>query len=230
MFASREEYVDHFLSKTAAPAADKMDFILEHVAGKIVLDIGCVDMSVEVIQRLGPGWLHGRICEVAKQVVGVDILEDAVAWLNDHGYHAVCADAMTLDLGQTFDVVVGADIIEHLPDPHALLCSAARHMHAQSECIVMTPNPFSSGQFLRILLGRNCGASEKHTCWIDPNVAWELVAWTPLVIKEFRWLRNAQWPIEAQGRWRRLGLILSRLMRSRRNMFHSDFGLVLTLK
>ena len=230
-FASREEYVRYVLAGQADAPVDKNDFILSRVAGKSVLDIGCAGGSIETIERLGQDWLHGRIRGIAGDAVGIDILEEAVARLNHQGYNVICADATSLHLGRTFDVVVCGDIIEHLANPLDLLISVSLHMHQDSECIVTTPNPFSASQFFRILLDGNCGANADHTCWVDPNVAWELVQRSPLRIADFRWLENTVWPIEPQRRyWRYLGMYIARWLRRRNRMFCSDFALILKLR
>ena len=57
-------------------ARDRIALIQELVRGKCVLDVGCVEHSTESEAR--SVWLHRAICNVAKEVVGLDYIRTPI--------------------------------------------------------------------------------------------------------------------------------------------------------
>lgn len=150
----------------------KFEWIGRHVTpGTSVLDLGCVCHDLD--QTAVP-WLHKFLVERAGRVVGVDILPDAVERMKQQGYQAVCANAETLDLGETFDVVIAGDIIEHLDNLGQFLDQAAKHLSPEGVLLVTTPNPVTWVRLLRVLLKGQAGANKEHTCWFTEKVLRQL--------------------------------------------------------
>src|SRR5687767_11673840 len=123
-----------FLRSASSPSRtiDKHEFVLGACRRRAVLDVGCVDHDAENAFRGGARWLHREIADVAGSVIGLDMLDDDVARLVEAGYDVVAGNAESFDLGRTFDVVVAADLIEHLGDPASFLRSARKHMGPDS--------------------------------------------------------------------------------------------------
>lgn len=195
------------------PEVDKIEFITKRVACRSVLDIGCIDHSVEHADRLGGRWLHGIVAGVAEQAVGLDREESAVAVMGNRGYDVQVADAQDFHLGRTFDVVLAGDILEHLTNVGGFLDSARRHMHKEAELVVTTPNPFNVEQSMRMLLGRNAGVNPEHVAWFDPIVTYRAFERHGLEITEFARLvtdypKIPNWPLRTAAeiimRWRPL--------------------------
>jgi len=106
---------------------DLVDYVLERVAGKRVLDIGIVSHTLDYVAE--EGWRHGRIVKRAAYCLGLDILREEIAKLKADGYNVRVADATSdEDLGERFDVVFIGDVIEHVDNPCRLLKFAARHL------------------------------------------------------------------------------------------------------
>ncbi len=83
----------------------------------------------------------------------------------------VCADAMSADLDQKFDVIVAGEVIEHLVNPGRLLTNMRRHLKEDGVLIVTTPNPFYLHNFLHSMWSRKrVGWHPDHTSWFDPFV------------------------------------------------------------
>lgn len=118
---------------------DRLDIILKYARGKKVLDCGCVD-TLKEIENPRKDWLYGKLVEVAKKVVGVDLQEEGVRKLREKGYEVICADVTTMDLGQKFDVIVAGEIIEHLPNQGLFLKNMKRHLKRDGVLIITTPN------------------------------------------------------------------------------------------
>ena len=135
-------------------------YILSQCEGKRVLHIGCAGYhSGDWEEKIRTArWLHGKIGEVATEVVGIDNASEAVEILNhQHGIrnvfagNAECLD--TLGMG-TFDVVIAGEIIEHMPCPGNLLRSCHSVLRKQAKLIITTTNAYCLRRFLRIPFGK----------------------------------------------------------------------------
>ena len=182
---SATDFVD---AARGAPYLPKREFIDERVAGKDVLDLGFVGHSLDACHRSPDGWLHNAIRSRARSVLGVDLLEEEVARLQEEGYSALAADALALRLDARFDAVVCADLIEHVTDPAALLDTIAYHLRDDGVGLVTTPNPFAVNRFLNILLDGWTPINTEHVGWFCPQTIFQLVERSGLYIDEFYWL------------------------------------------
>ncbi|MBN1555541.1 MAG: class I SAM-dependent methyltransferase [Phycisphaerae bacterium] len=187
---------------------DKFDWIGRFVeSDSSVLDLGCVCHDLD--QTAVP-WLHAFLVKRAGRVVGVDILPDAVDRMNREGFTAVCANAETVDLGETFDVVVAGDILEHLGNLGEFLDRAKRHLADEGVLLITTPNPITYVRFLRVLLKGQAGANKEHTCWFTAKVLRQLARRHGLVVAEEAYLNDTRlfypWtkPVKAGSPTRRL--------------------------
>jgi len=125
--------------------------ILKYVAGKKVLDLGCVQHSSNKATRAD--WLHGIISKYASYCLGVDLLEKEVKKLNELGYNIICADVEKMDLPEKdFDVIVAGELIEHLANPGLFLENCRNHLKDDGLLIITTPNPFCFIHFRRSIL------------------------------------------------------------------------------
>ncbi len=141
-------------------------FISKRVRGKRVLDIGCVDHDFSSRDR--GRWLHDDLCETAEQVTGLDYEAGQVEAMQAAGYNVVCGDATDFDLGETFDVVVAGELIEHLINPGAFLKCVRKHLKPDGELILTTPNGNCLIYFLEnLLMGREFENSD-HSCLFTP--------------------------------------------------------------
>jgi SAM-dependent methyltransferase len=112
--------------------------------GLQVLDLGCRDGA------LTSAYLDGN------RVVGVDIDRAALAHADELGIETVWAD---LDQplpfeDDSFDVVVAAEVLEHLRFPEQLLSEARRVLVPGGTLIGSVPNCYRLKSRLRFLLGR----------------------------------------------------------------------------
>jgi glycosyltransferase involved in cell wall biosynthesis/2-polyprenyl-3-methyl-5-hydroxy-6-metoxy-1,4-benzoquinol methylase len=133
---SYEEKVDAGSSHTA---------ISEMLSGPPcdVLDVGC-----------GPGHLAQRLRDQGHRVVGIDIVEaPGIRSMTDSFIRADLNDGIPADVGR-FDVVIAADVLEHLPDPARLLRDARRHLEDDGRFIASVPNFGHWYPRLRVAFGR----------------------------------------------------------------------------
>jgi len=84
--------------------------------GDVLVDLGC-----------GGGLLAPRVAPLGYRHVGVDASPAAVLSARAHGVHAVRADARRVPLADGCAAVVTAgELLEHVPDPGAVVDEAAR--------------------------------------------------------------------------------------------------------
>jgi len=224
-FPSKSNFVSYMSGRRIV--VDKGQLLVDLCRGRSVLDIGCVDHTMDRVEASGGEWIHGRIHEVASELVGVDILVDEVAALVARGFDVRCEDAEVLDLGRTFDVVVGGDIIEHMSNPGLFLDSVARHLGPGSIFVLTTPNPFNIDQFVTAITRNFIGVNDEHTVWLDPRVLAELVSRSPLELVDMVWVDTQYDGLCIPG-WRgRVATRLSALVRNRRPVCRREYAAVL---
>jgi len=129
----------------------RFEVIEKYVKGKDVLDIGCVGLGY---QRGEGFWVHGKICEVAKKVVGVDIRKDEIAELRKREYEVIDADVNErLDLGEMFDVIHVGQVLTYLTDFDTFFDNVRRHLRPDGMLIISATNAHSLRNFVKYVFG-----------------------------------------------------------------------------
>ena len=174
--------------------ADRLEVIGRYLAGRSVLDLGCVDSrpaKEATAQRLAhkPNLLFKQICQANPGTVGVDIDPEGVAALAEQGFRVLCQDVQTMDLGKTFQTIIAGEIIEHLENPGQFLRNMRRHLTDDGVLIVSTPNPFYSGQQWKIWTTSRPRVHEDHVNWQDPSTLCSLMRRTGLEPFEGYWIQ-----------------------------------------
>jgi SAM-dependent methyltransferase len=138
------------------------------VADRLVLDVG----AGSGINR--PDWMHAAVAGVASQAVGVELDPELAARARERGYDVIEADAQSLELGRTFEVVWAGELIEHLSCAGAFLDSARRHLQPGGRLVLTTPNAFAVSNFVYRIGGRP-RINRGHTCWYDETTLSQLL-------------------------------------------------------
>lgn len=162
----------------------RSEAILERCRDRVVLDVGCVGQDAG---PASPAWLHGKIRAVSRSAHGVDTAADAVADLRRAGYMIFAPDCLPAH-AEGYEVVVMADVLEHVSEPVTLLRWAAGHLRPDGCLVVTTPNPFAVRQLLLILRRNAVSVNTEHTCWFDPCTLGEVARRAELTISELEWL------------------------------------------
>ena len=101
---------------------DWIETVTGGVAGKRVLDVGC-----------GGGILAESLAQRGAQVTGIDLGEKALGVAKLHqlesgvavNYRLVAAETLALETPGAFDVVTCMELLEHVPDPGAIVAACA---------------------------------------------------------------------------------------------------------
>jgi 2-polyprenyl-3-methyl-5-hydroxy-6-metoxy-1,4-benzoquinol methylase len=143
----------------------KISFILKHTKNKKILDLGCVMHNPE--NAKSRYWLHRATYSNASSVLGLDLYNDGVKSLKKMGYNVVHGDAQNFKLDDEFDIIIAADLIEHLHNLEGFFLSCKLHMKKNSKLLISTPNPWYWKNVLMSFFG-TVRVNQEHTCWFCP--------------------------------------------------------------
>ena len=152
----------------------KFGRILELVDGKEVLDCGCIGDIAETREEAQKA-SHEQIAKRAKYCLGVDVWKTEVERRKTMGYNVQYADVERMSLGRQFDVIVAADLIEHLANPGQFLERAREHLRDGGVLCLVTPNAHSLNTAAKAFLGVRTAVNPEHTCWYDPTTLRQLL-------------------------------------------------------
>ena len=125
---------------------------------KKVLHMGCADMPY-TLER-GDRLLHGQLDKVTGdgQLWGLDNSEEGVRLLEEMGFKdVICANVEDMSeqiRGMEFDILLAAEILEHVANPGLFLENLAAAMTDSTELIMTTPNATSLRGFIYSMLRR----------------------------------------------------------------------------
>lgn len=143
---------------TVRSPVDRLTYMSELCRDKVVLDIGCLDETA-LVKRDTQFWLHGRIAELAREVIGVDssaqIPEQGIRTSARSVIHRGDATAIdpALIRDRSIETVVAGEFIEHVPDALHFLVNL-RGLLPGCELILSTPNGVSFANSLLGSIGR----------------------------------------------------------------------------
>jgi len=167
----------------------RAQLIADYCKDKTVLDLGCVSHVIGNTQRAN--WIHDRIKEVAKKLVGIDYLADEVSQLNASGYSILCADVTKpFPLPEKFDVIVVGNLIEHLTNFEGLFDNIDRWLNEDGVILISTANPFYIEQYFYSAFKNNILINPEHTCWIDPVALDQLAGRFQFVTRKVYWIKE----------------------------------------
>lgn len=150
----------------------RYDFVLERCRGKKVLHLGCVDEGLLERKFEFGTLLHTELEKAAKEVWGCDLSREGIEELKKFSAgRFVAGDAEQLDQvpelrGQSWDVIVAAELIEHVDNPGLFLDSAKSLFSPETVMILTTPNAFCLTSLVFNVLGCEY-VHPDHNCWFS---------------------------------------------------------------
>lgn len=105
--------------------------------GRRVVDVGC-----------GGGILSESMAQHGARVLGIDLSRDVIDVAQLHAlesgaavdYQVVAAETLAVDAANQFDTVACMEMLEHVPDPGAMLATLSRLVRPGGDIIVSTLN------------------------------------------------------------------------------------------
>lgn len=177
-------------------------WLLEICRNKKVLHIGCTDYPVTQSKFNQQQLLHPKLCAVAHKVIGVDndqhgiqlmskLMPEQVLIIHDAEHLENCAEIHN----QYFDVIVAADILEHLSNIGLFLNGVRKLLHPHNRLLLTTPQAFSLKRFLPMLLLAWEHVHQDHIAYFSLSTLSNLLSRYGLEIEEvygFQW-RAPNW-------------------------------------
>lgn len=134
----------HFERLPLPPPVDRLTYIASKCNGLRVLDLGCLDETALVKQET-KFWLHRRISEKAKSVLGVDISnkvppEGLTTSENAKIIHGDATKPESLEIIKFApEIIVAGEFIEHIANPSEFLSSIKLNFEGK-RLLLSTPN------------------------------------------------------------------------------------------
>lgn len=150
----------------------KIEWIVPYVRGHSVLDLGCVQAEGAYLSN---NWLHAHLSSEANYCLGLDFDQDAICKIKSLGYNIIYGDAQDFALKDSFDVVVAADILEHLHDWRGFFTSVRGALKEDGRLIITVPNPWFFLRFIRCMLKGDAGSHPEHVAWFCKYTIEELL-------------------------------------------------------
>ena len=172
--------------------ADRFEFLGPLAVRGRVLDLGCIDERHP--ERIATS-LHARLKAANSAVVGADLNTDAIDIVRALGFEVLDGDAQVDDFGGPYDLVLAAELIEHLDDPGRLLDNVGRHLAPGGRLALTTPNPFYLNQCAKIAKHGRPQVHTEHRGWFCPQTLSVLLRSRGFQIEDFAWLAASRGPL-----------------------------------
>ncbi len=178
-----------------AEVVDRVEYILEAVKGKTVLDIGCAGTNGECD-------LFKKIMVAAHKAYGVDSQENELTkampnvFQFDVSKTGTYLEPLAAQIPLTsIDLVVAGELMEHLSNPGLFLDAIARSL-SQARLLITVPNAFSASAIKHIQKGTEC-VNIDHSCWFSWRTLKTLVERYGYSVDDFKWYNGK--PLISEG-------------------------------
>lgn len=171
----------------------RVEFIKNICAGKKVLHLGCTNYPYTEDAIKNDMLLHLQLAESARTLVGFDFDQKGLDILSEAGVDSLYrADLENLDkvpVDETFDVIIGGEMIEHLSNPGRFLTGIQRFMDPNTQLVITTVNAYCAMRFLIYGLrgkgGRNEPVHPDHVAYYSYSTLNLMLERAGLGVKEF---------------------------------------------
>jgi 2-polyprenyl-3-methyl-5-hydroxy-6-metoxy-1,4-benzoquinol methylase len=181
---------------------------------KRVLHIGCTDYPITTDKINNDKLLHARLAAVATEIIGLDIDKQGIETLSKLMPNEVFIIHSAEELesceelqDQLFDVIVAADVIEHLANVGLFLANIRKFLKPGGCLLISTPQSFSIKRMIPMIFSGYEYVHPDHTAYYSVATLSCLLSRYGLNIKDmymFQWhnptIRNrlantVLWPI-----------------------------------
>ena len=186
--------------RTTPAMTDRLALLEDYAAGKNVLHVGCCDHVELIREKIAKDiWVHGRISQVAKKCIGIDIDQDAIAYvIANFNVDNVFAMDITKERPDFideshWDIMMLPDVIEHINDPVDFL-RKIRQIYCEKidEIVISTPNAFWVHNLLASIKSYEIINSD-HRYVFTPYTLAKVMMSAGFRIKEFTMVSTVPW-------------------------------------
>lgn len=198
----------YFSYKNLKLADNRDDVILAICRGMRVLHIGAADSPFTRDKYASGLLLHKRLSEVAIELVGIDLDQEAADWMNSQGLPETRVVDMNdvSDLGFRPDVIVFGETIEHMVNVGASLNTLKSCMTSETRLVISTPNCYHLW-FTSMVLRDHELIHDDHKVGFTYGLLWQALQSQGLKMDDFYFTFL---PRERYAWWRRVWLIASK--------------------
>jgi len=200
------------------PVNNRVNYILNVCRGKRVLHVGCTD-TPNTLRKIEDGTLlHIAIDKVASVQYGIDLSEEGITILRNHGFkNLAVVDVQQLashdPFGNVrFDVVVVGETIEHLPNPGLFLDAIKSVLGgADTRLILTTINAYCAARYAYTFFKGGEDVHSDHVAYYSRRTLTKLLTMQGYEIEDFSFYDIGR---EYTTHWRGLHsgyLLISRL-------------------
>lgn len=171
----------------------RVEFIKGLVRDRKVLHLGCTNHPYTEDSIKNGMLLHFELEEIAREVYGFDFEESGLDLLEKAGsrnlFQADLEHLEDVALNETFDIIVGGEMIEHLSNPGLFLQGIRRFMRDETRLVITTVNAYCALRFLIYGLrgkgGRNEPVHPDHVSYYSFRTLNLMLERHGLKLKEF---------------------------------------------
>ena len=152
------------LNSQKIPIIQRVDYLKRICSGKRCLHLGCTDWPY-TSQRLADGsLLHIELQRVASELWGLDYDQEGLDVLAHRRVpnlrRADLEHLELLELDRTYDVILAAEIVEHLSNPGLFLRGIRRFMRQDTRLVITTVNAYCGMRMAQYGLRGRGGVAE----------------------------------------------------------------------
>lgn len=171
---------------------DRDQWILKQCAGRRVLHLGCTDWPVTADRLKGGKLLHQKLASACSLVVGVDPDEEGIKSLRQlmpaYAFHVSTAEQMHSipEIASAhWDIILAADVVEHISNLGAALGSISLLMSASTKLLITTPSAFSVKRFISFSFGSTEHVHPDHCYYFSPSTLKQMLGRSRLKMKDY---------------------------------------------
>lgn len=165
----------------------RANVLVDAATGREVLHVGCVDAGMTEARIESDALLHAKLAKVARRLVGVDVDGAGLERLRALGFADLhqASSADWFPVKERFDVVLLAEVLEHVGDPGGFVAQYAQRIHPEGRLVITVPNAFCLITFLRLFRGIET-THEDHVAYYSYVTLRQLLSRVGLTIESIK--------------------------------------------